>query len=324
VPLAEVEIDVEIMEQFMGHPIRNVRDHADFWRAAGYDYALLYILGQPIPDHFYQDVIGEPTPDNRPGLATASTFAVAGVKDEKTFEEYPWHGPEDVYYRDVDMIGGCLPEGMKLVINQGPLFSGMWRLMGLQEFAIACFEKPELIEQIAAKLGELSVNIVENLVQRDYVGAVWYGDDLAYDSGLMVAPQFLRTHIFPYYKRMGDLCQKYGKLFIFHSDGKLAEVYDDLLACGVQAIHPNEPASVDIVALKQQYGDRVALMGNVDVGLLTRGSVADVVQATRYLIENVAPGGGFALGSGNSIAHYIPLRNYKAMLDTVHKYGHIY
>ena len=323
-PNSELEVDVEIMEEFMGHRIRNVQDHADFWREAGYDYTVLYILGQPIPDHFYQDIIGEETPGHNEGSGSASTFTVAGVKDEQSFEAYPWHGPEDIYYRDVDMIAQCLPEGMKLVISQGPLFSGLWRLMGLQEFSIACLENPDLIKQICEKLGELSVDIIENVVQRDWVGAVWFGDDLAYTESLMVAPEFLRTHVFPYYKRIGDLCREYNKLFILHSDGDLTEVYADLLACGVQAIHPNEPTSVDILELKRQYGDRVSFIGNIDIGLLTRGTVDDVVQASKYLIENVAPGGGFALGSGNSIASYIPLQNYRAMLETVQRYGKIY
>ena len=312
------------MEQFIGRPLRRLQDHVDFWREAGYDYALLYILGQPIPDHFYQDLVGEKLSELAEGVATASTFTVAGVKDEKTFEEYPWHEPNDVYYGDVDMIEKYLPEGMKLVVDQGPLFSGMWRLMGLETFAMACVDNPALIKRISEKLGELCVNIIENLVQRDWVGAVWFGDDMAYTEGLMVSPEFLRTYVFPYYKRIGDLCREYGKLFIFHSDGNLTEVHEELLACGVQAIHPNEPLSAEIVELKKRYGDRVALIGNVDMELLTRGPVEDVVTATKYLIENVAPGGGFALGSGNSIAPFVPLENYKAMLDTVRKYGQIY
>ena len=322
-PSSELDVAVEIMAQFMGQPIRNVRDHANFWRAAGYDYAVLYIMGQPIPDHFYQDIVGQPTPGHGES-ATAGTFAVAGVKDEKSFAEYPWHAPEEVYYRDVDMIADCLPEGMKLVISQGPLFSGMWRLMGLEQFAIACLEQPALIQAIAEKLGEMCVNIIANVVQRDYVGAVWFGDDLAYTQGLMVSPGFLRSHVFPYYERIGELCWEYGKLFIFHSDGKLDDVYEDLLACGIQAIHPNEPTSVDIVEIKRRYGDRVGLIGNVDMGLLTRGSPDEIRAATMYLIENVAPGGGFALGSGNSIAPYVPLANYQTMLETVRECGAIY
>ena len=323
-PVSEIEVDVEIMEGFMGHRIRNVKDYVNFWDETGYDYTVVCVRGQPLPDHPYQQIIGQPDPNKVVENASKSTFAGGGIKDEATFDTYPWIGPEKVYYGDVDRIKHCLLDGMKLVVNQGPLFSGIWRAMGLENFSIACAENPRLIQAISGKMGELCVDIIENVLQREWVGAIWLGDDLAYTGGLMASPDFMRTYVFPYYKRIGMLCQKYHKPFIFHSDGGITEVYEDLIECGIQAIHPNEPTSVDIGALKKKYGDRLSFIGNIDVGLLSRGTVEEVINNVKFLIENVAPGGGFALGSGNSVASYCLLRNYKAMLDTVHKYGDIY
>ena len=323
-PLAEGCIDVEVMAAFLGRPITGVADYVEFWKTAGYDYAVLYVMGQPLPDHFHQQRIGEKLHTDQGGGATSATFGGGAISDEQSFQKYPWVGPADVYYKDVDDIKDHLPDGMKLIVNQGPLFSGMWRVMGLESFSIACVEQPELIKAISEKIGELSVNIIENVVQREWVGAIWLGDDMAYTTSLMVSPEFLRKYVFGYYRRIGDLCAKYDKPFVFHSDGKLTEVFDDLLGCGVQAIHPNEPTSVDIVDMKKQWGDRVSFLGNVDVDLLARGSPADVVEATRHLIDNVAPGGGYALGSGNSVANYVPVANFKAMIDTVRKFGDIY
>ena len=76
--------------------------------------------------------------------------------------------------------------------------------------------------------------------------------------------------------------------------------------------------------LKQQRGDRLSFFGGIDMGLLVRGTPDQVIEAARHLIDTVGPGGGFGLGSGNSIAKYIPLKNYKAMLDAVDRYGRIY
>ena len=42
---------------------------------------------------------------------------------------------------------------------------------------------------------------------------------------------------------------------------------------------------------------------------------------TRFLIEKCAPGGGWALGSGNSIPAYVPVQNLLAMLDEGFKAG---
>ena len=54
---------------------------------------------------------------------------------------------------------------------------------------------------------------------------------------------------------------------------------------------------------------------------LCRATPEQVRGRTRELIDQCAPGGGWALGSGNTVANYVPIRNYLAMLDEGHKYG---
>ena len=324
-PTAEVAVDFEVMEAFLGEPITDLKTYTSFWEKAGYDYTLLHVKGQPIADTL-QIKIAEGLTAFKPKSEkeTIRTFGSAKIKDEKSFDEYPWIGPNDVYYTDIDLIKEYLPDGMKLIVNYGPIFQFLFRVMGIETLSIASVENPQLVAAIAEKVGQLGINIVENLLQREWVGGIWYGDDMGYTEGLLVSPDFLRKYVFGYVKQMGQLCRQHKKLFILHSDGKLEQILDDLSDCGFHAIHPNEPLSVDIVKLKQQVGDKFALIGNVDVDLLSRGSEEDVVKATKYLIENVAPGGGFALGSGNSVAKFIPVANYKAMLETVYKYGCIY
>ena len=321
-PLGEGAVAFDVMEAFLGHPVTDLSVYCGFSEKAGYDYVVLQIRGQWLSDSFQIKINeGVLTFD---GAQTASTFESGGVHDEASFESYPWIGPEGVYYKDVDDVEEHLPDGMKLIVNVGSLFSAAWRCMGMEVFSIAGIENPGLVEAVVEKMGSITVNIVENVVQRDYVGGIWLGDDLAYTESLIVSPDFLRRLIFPYYKQIGDLCRRYGKIFVFHSDGYLMDVFQDLIDTGIQAIHPNEPTSVDIVQVKKQWGDQVALMGNVDVDLLSRGTPQEVVDATKYLIDNVAPGGGFAVGSGNTITDYVSLANYKAMLDTVREFGCIY
>ena len=72
---------------------------------------------------------------------------------------------------------------------------------------------------------------------------------------------------------------------------------------------------------KELYGDRVSVLGGIDVDVLSRGTVADVVEYTRAVLQTCMPGGGYALGSGSSVTNYIPVENYKAMLDAGLKYG---
>lgn len=319
VPTAELAIDMEVIAAFMGQPI-DLPTYASFWAQAGYDYVMLQVRGQPLADS-HQVKIAEGQLDLHGAEASVSTFGSGLIQDEQTFETYPWISHADVYYRDVDLIRDHLPDGMKLVVNCGPIFQFFFRAMGLDALSIAIVENPGLLQAIADKVGPFQVAIAESLLQREWVGGIWYGDDMAYTAGLLASPAFLRAYVFPYLERMGHSCREHGKLLIMHSDGKLAEVLPDLIACGVQGIHPNEPTSVDMAEMKREWGDHLSLLGGVDLDLLARGTPEEVAEATRLLIESLEPGGGVAIGSGNSVAKFVPLANYRAMLGAIREYG---
>jgi uroporphyrinogen decarboxylase len=91
---------------------------------------------------------------------------------------------------------------------------------------------------------------------------------------------------------------------------------EDIIDSGVTALHPIEPKSMDIVEIKQQFGDRLCLCGGIDLDMLTRGDPDQVVRSTNKMIDLFGKGGGYCLGSSNSIPDYINIRNYKLMLKT--------
>jgi uroporphyrinogen decarboxylase len=78
---------------------------------------------------------------------------------------------------------------------------------------------------------------------------------------------------------------------------------------------------MDIRELKAKVGDRVCLVGNVEVDTLTRGTRQQVAELTRGLIRDVAPAGGYCLGSSNTIPTYVPEPNYRAMVETALEHG---
>jgi uroporphyrinogen decarboxylase len=79
---------------------------------------------------------------------------------------------------------------------------------------------------------------------------------------------------------------------------------------------------MDIRKVKREYGKRLCLMGNLDLGYtLTRGTPAEVEAEVKERIRTIAPGGGYCLGSSNSVTEYVPLANYNAMREAAFKYG---
>jgi uroporphyrinogen decarboxylase len=113
----------------------------------------------------------------------------------------------------------------------------------------------------------------------------------------------------------------HGKPIILHSCGNLAEVMEDIIACGWDARHSFEDQIEPVWEAKARWGKRIALLGGFDMDKLARMTAAEVRAHTRFLIEKCAPGGGWALGTGNSVANYIPVDNFLTMLEEGHRCG---
>jgi len=172
------------------------------------------------------------------------------------------------------------------------------------------------------RIGDLQYRIFRRLIEYDCVGAVWMPDDIAYSTGLMVNPRIFRRDLFPWFKRMAEDCAQRGLPLIYHSDGDLTDVLPDIVDCGFRALHPIEPKAMDIRKLKREYGKRLCLMGNLDLGYtLTRGTPQEVAAEAKERIRTIAPGGGYCLGSANSVPEYVPLANFNAMREAAFKYG---
>jgi uroporphyrinogen decarboxylase len=122
-------------------------------------------------------------------------------------------------------------------------------------------------------------------------------------------------------EQLASIAHEAGLPFIFHSDGRLWDVIPDLIALGVNAIHPIEPKAMDINQVKAQFGDKLALIGNIDMNLLALGTPEQVREQVRQRIKDLAPGGGYAVGANPGIAYYVRPENYAAMRQAVFDFG---
>ena len=77
---------------------------------------------------------------------------------------------------------------------------------------------------------------------------------------------------------------------------------------------------MDICYVKNTYGERVCIVGNIDVDLLAQGTPEQVAAEVKKCIQDLAPGGGYILSSGNSIPSYAKPENVLAMSETFKKY----
>jgi len=307
-PLAELWVDAEVKAAFLGDVSAaeldcrkagfNVAKDIEFWHKAGYDYIRL-------------------TPRYE--------FFQPWLKDEKAadFEEKLSVFLQTIDYSDIEKAEKLLPPGMKVIFApEGGIFEQAWMNLGYEKFMTDLYENPEYIERVCNIIGAAELAMYEKFSRSDFVGGFWFSDDIAYTESLILSPVIIRRYLFPWYEKFAALAHANNKLFFYHSDGNQTPLLDDYIAMGFDAIHPIEPKAWNITELKKRLRGRLALLGSVDMDYpLTRGSAAEVREYVRKRIIEIAPGGGFAIGSSNSVAKYVPAENYRAMLKAVADFG---
>jgi uroporphyrinogen decarboxylase len=153
------------------------------------------------------------------------------------------------------------------------------------------------------------------------VALVMVNDDIAYNSGLLIRPGMF-IEIFPErMKRLIAPAKANGKLVLMHTDGKMEKVLPILYEVGINIVHPVEPESNDLAEVKKMWAGRMAFIGNIHTPLLAYGSSEEIEAKVKEYCMQVAPGGGYVLGSSTSIMDGIPPVNFVTMVAAVHKYG---
>jgi uroporphyrinogen decarboxylase len=319
VPNVELGISPVIKAKLIGRTLTGLADDVEFWHRAEYDYIKL-----------------QPAVDFDPGKAASArnvrvmeegverkwaSESTGVIGTQADLDRYRFPTKEDFDYSKFDQVGPLLPQGMGVVGQYGDIFTMTWEMMGFEHFSVQIYENPELVEGLNQRLGELVVSMFRRMAESKIVDALWYSDDIAYDSGLMVSPKTLHKYFFPWLQEIGNIARASGKPFIYHSDGVLYDMLPEIIRCGVDALHPIEPKSMKLAEIKGRFGDRISLIGHVDVDLLSRGTPEEVREIVRQNIDVAARNGGYCAGSGNSIPEYVRVENYLAMLDAAYEFG---
>ena len=330
VPLAEILIDYSIQSQFLGRPVTtdDLESQVEFWTQAGYDFIPLTVgmmqPGKVTKESKISKVIREVMLADSADADKEEAWnleVTSFIKTREDFERFPWEVAADLDFEDFHKVKDFLPEKMKVIAISGKIFTLTWMLMGFNHFAMSLIMDEQLVADVFKKVAEIQFQGLEEIFELPHVAGVWVVDDLAFGTGPMISPQAFRDHVFPWYKEMSRRCHEKDRLFMMHSDGDLTKLMEDIINSGVDVIQPIDPSCLDIVEFKQNYGDQICMVGNVSNELLRSGAPAEVASRVKELLTKVAPGGGYCLGSGNSVPDWAQFNNYMAMRDTTLKYG---
>ncbi len=273
----------------------------------GYDYAPVYT--------WKSNLLSFPKGEQE-ALSSRSQNQGAMITDRKSFESYPWpdarSGNYDIYHK----LRTHLPDGMKLLgFSNGGVLENATDMVGFENLCMMYLLDPELCKEIFDGIGTRLIEFYSIVASMDSVGACMVNDDWGFKTQTMFPPDMMNEYVFPYTRKIVEVIHSHGKPAILHSCGNLKEIMDVVIDdLKLDGKHSFEDGIVPVEEAYEQWHDRIAIMGGIDMDFLARSNPEEVYLRARKLLELTFERGGYALGSGNSIPDFVPAENYLAMI----------
>jgi len=263
--------------------------------------------------------------DLYPGHGAITGGMLGPIQTRDDFNRYPFDEIPGIFWKTytphLEAIRKVLPPGMKAFGGCGyGIFESSEDLVGYENLAVLQYTDPQLFADLYVRIGDLYVELWTEMTQRYADIFVFFrmGDDLGFKTSTLLEPDTIREHILPQYKRVIDVVHRSGKKFLMHSCGKIFDVMEDIIHTGIDAKHSNEDEIAPFEEWITKYNDRIGLFGGIDVNTICLKPYDEVYKevlekGTRY--RNMSR--GYGLGSGNSIAEYVPVEGFMGMVDAV-------
>jgi len=301
------EANLEIINAWLDNQIA-------FWYHLGYDFIRVEVsLSLPATAL----LVGDTAAGNQHHKRAWQGLHDGPIKSWEDFETYPWPEVTENNFYIHRYICDHLPEGMGfLSCHAGGVFEHVSRLIGYENLCLFLYDQPDLLRAVTDCLGGLIERYNDHLLELDGLAAIFQGEDFGYNTQTLVSPRHIREYFLPWHKKYAAQAHRAGKKYYFHSCGKIDEIMDDLIDdVGIDAKHSFQDGVSSINEAKERWGDRIALLGGVDVNKLASWPPEKLRRYVRKVIDACSSGGRFAVGAGNSIPSYIPVENYLTMLD---------
>jgi uroporphyrinogen decarboxylase len=177
-------------------------------------------------------------------------------------------------------------------------------------------DNPQFVRDLFDAIADYNVAQVREALKYD-IDAVYFGDDWGQQRGLQMGPRRWREFIFPVLERMYGVVRGAGKFQMIHSCGDVDEVFDDLIAAGLNCFNPFQPEVMDVAELISQYRGRLAFHGGLSTQrTMPFGTVGDVKVQTRRLLE-LGREGGYIFAPAHDVQGDVPLENMLAAIEVV-------
>jgi uroporphyrinogen decarboxylase len=238
------------------------------------------------------------------------------IQSWKDFENYKWPDVADIDLSDLEWFEKNLPENMGVYDLTAHILEMISFLFGFETMSYRMADEPGLVDAVAEKIGCFYRDFTKLMCDFDCVPLVWGSDDMGFKTATLTSPEFLRKNVLPWHKACAEVAHDHGRPYLIHNCGNIEAIMEDFIVdVGIDGKQSFEDAIMPVTEAYKKYGDRISILGGIDVDLLCRAQEAAIRKRVRDTLDVCMQGKGYCLGTGNTVANYMPVDNYLVMLD---------
>ncbi len=237
------------------------------------------------------------------------------VLPEPTLSGYTFPDPHDPrFFADIPEKIARYGDRFRVFQIGFSLYERAWTLRGMENLLMDFIDHPQFVHTLLNAIADYNMAQVEKALEYD-IDAVYFGDDWGQQRGLQMGPRHWHTFIYPVLQRMYAAVHKAGKYVFIHSCGDVDELFDDLIAIGLNCFNPFQPEVMDVFALLRRYRGQLVFHGGLSTQrTLPYGTVDDVRYETRRLLD-AGRDGDYIFAPAHAVEGDVPLENMLAFIE---------
>jgi len=193
------------------------------------------------------------------------------------------------------------------------VFECMHPVCGHEHMLVGMALDPDWVIDMATTYANLLVELQKILFAEEGLpDGIWYYEDMGYKLSPFMSPDMYREIIKPAHIYTIDYAKKtLGLPVIMHSCGFIEPLLADMVDAGIDCLQVIEiKAGMDLLRIHREFGDKIVLMGGIDVRALYSNDKAIIDKELNDKIPLVKEGFAFVLHSDHSIPKTVDYESF--------------